>query len=223
MSLGETKFTCRVELSKKNGIAITIKDLSQPTQVYKQVLLEGETLTIKTVNAQSSSTITQTDEKITSEVKTSNGKTTIEQGPEEIKVTCKLFTVVAETVSVKSSKDSKHEATGTFTVESTKDLSLDSKAKFDIKSTGAMTLDATAAATFKSAASMSSQAPKIEITADASIDAKSSGALNLKGSAVSIKGDMRAELDSPSTTVGSTMTTVKGQVVSVTGAMIKLG
>jgi len=87
----------------------------------------------------------------------------------------------------------------------------------------AMTLDAAGCCTVKSAAEVAAKAPKVGLTADASLNVQSSGALNLKGGVVSIKGDMRAEFDSPSTTVGSMMTTVCGQIVSISGSLVKLG
>jgi hypothetical protein len=222
MTIGATKYGCKIELSKTDGITISIRDLSQPDQVYKQVLLQGDSLVIKTNKLTSSATITQTESSVVTEVKDATGSTKIEQGPEEVKVTCKKWTLDAETITVTSSQDTSYTATGAYSVTSTKDFKVDTKAACSLKSLGAMTLDATAAATYKSAAQLV-QAPKIGLTADASLDASSSGALNLKGAAVSIKGDMRAELDSPSTTVGSAMTTVSGQIVSISGSLIKLG
>jgi hypothetical protein len=221
--IGATKFNCKIELSKNAGIVISIRDLSQPEQVYKKVLLEGDSLVIETKKTDCCATITQTEKSLTTEVKDSKGSTKIEQGPEEVKITCKTFTVDAETVTVTSKADTKLTASGAFSVTSTKDMALTSQAKCDLKSTAAMTLDATGTCTVKSAAELAAQAPKVGFTADASFEAKSSGALNLKGGAVSVKGDMRAELDSPSTTVGSTMTTVSGQIVSISGSLVKLG
>jgi hypothetical protein len=221
--VGTTKYNCKIELSKTNGILISICDLSQPTQVYKKVLLEGDSLVIETKKTDCCATITQTEKSLTTEVKDSKGSTKIEQGPEEVKITCKTFTLDAETVTVTSKQDTKLTASGAFSVTSTKDTTITSQAKCDLKSTAAMTLDATGTCTVKSAAELAAQAPKIGVSADASIDVKSSGALNLKGGAVSVKGDMRAELDSPSTTVGSTMTTVSGQIVSISGSLVKLG
>jgi hypothetical protein len=223
MTIGATKYGCKIELSKTDGITISIRDLSQPDQVYKQVLLQGDSLVIKTNKLTSSATITQTESSVVTEVKDATGSTKIEQGPEEVKVTCKKWTLDAETITVTSSQDTSYTATGAYSVTSTKDFKVDTQATCTLKSLGAMTLDATAAATYKSAAQLDVQAPKIGLTADASLEATSSGALNLKGGAVSVKGDMRAELDSPSTTVGSAMTTVSGQIVSISGSLIKLG
>lgn len=220
---GEQRFTCKIELSKPNGIAISIRDLTQPEQVYKQVLLEGESLTIKTNKLNSSATITQTELSLTTEVKDDKGSTKIEQGPEAITVTCKSFTVNAETIALNSSKDTTCKATGKFTIESTSDFTLDSKANAKMSSKLATNVEAQTDLNLKATANMKAKAPKIELAADASLDAKSSGALNVKGAAVSVKGDMRAELDSPSTTVGSAMTTIQGQVVSVSGSLVKLG
>ncbi len=223
MTLGATKFGCKIELSKTDGISISIGDLSQPGQVYKQVFLHADSLIIKTYKAGSSATITQTENSLITEVTNAQASTKIEQGPEEIKVTCKRWIVDAETITMTSKQDTTLTASGAYTVTSTKDYKVDTQASCNLQSAAAMTLNATGTCTVKSAAELKAQAPKIGMVADASFEAQSSGALNLKGAAVSVKGDMRAELDSPSTTVGSAMTTVSGQIVSISGSMIKLG
>jgi hypothetical protein len=223
MTIGQQKFNCKIELSKTDGIAISIRDLSQPDQIYKQVLLQGDSLIIKTNKAQTSAVITQTETSLTTEVTNAQGSTKIEQGPEAVTVTCKTFTVDAESITLKSKQDTTCSATGAWSVTSTKNFSVETQADCQLKSTASMTLDATATATIKSAAALKLQAPSIGGTADTSLDLQSSGALNLKAGAVSVKGDMRASLDSPSTTVGSTMTTIQGQIVSISGSLVKLG
>ena len=223
MTIGQQKFNCKIELSKTDGIAISIRDLSQPEQIYKQVILQGDSLIIKTNKAQESATITQTETGLTTEVKNAQGSTKIEQGPEAVTVTCKTFTVDAESITLKSKQDTTCSAQGACSISSTKDFSVKTQAACKLTSSAAMTLDATSNTTIKSAAGLKLQAPSIGGSADSSLDMQSSGALNLKGGAVSVKGDMRASLDSPSTTVGSTMTTVQGQIVSISGSMIKLG
>lgn len=223
MSLGQQKFTCRIELSKTEGITISILDLSQPTEVYRQVIFEGESLTLKTKDEQSSTTVTHTKQKITTEVRGAQGSTKIEQDPENVTVTCKSFRVNAENIALASSKDTKAIAKGSMALQSTGDFSAETKANCELTSKARMTIDATSQCAVRSKTQLSLEAPKVDISADASLEAKASGALNLRGGAVSVKGDMRAELDSPNTTVGSTMTTVKGQIVSVTGSLVKLG
>ncbi|MGC4067273.1 MAG: hypothetical protein QM784_22050 [Polyangiaceae bacterium] len=223
MMVGATKFNCKIELSKNDGIVISIRDFVAAGASLQEGAARGTLLVIETKKTDCCATITQTEKSLTTEVKDSKGSTKIEQGPEEVKITCKTFTVDAETVTVTSKADTTLTASGAFSATSTKDMALTSQAKCDFKSTAAMTLDATGKLTVKSAAELAAQAPKVGLTADASFDVKSSGALNLKGGAVSVKGDMRAELDSPSTTVGSTMTTVSGQIVSISGSLVKLG
>lgn len=223
MTIGQQKFNCKIELSKTDGIAISIRDLSQPDQIYKQVILQGDSLIIKTNKAQESATITQTETSLTTEVKNAQGSTKIEQGPEAVTVTCKTFTVDAESITLKSKQDTTCSAKGAWSISSTKDFSVETQAACKLTSSAAMTLDATSNTTIKSAAGLKLQAPSIGGSADSSLDMQSSGALNLKGGAVSVKGDMRASLDSPSTTVGSSMTTIQGQIVSISGSLVKLG
>lgn len=223
MMPGQQKFNCKIELSKTNGITISIRDLSQPEQVYKQVSLEGDSLIIKTNKVDSSSTITQTENSLTTEVKDAQGSTKIEQGPEEVKVTCKVFSVDATTINLTSKEDTTCKSTGAWSLTSTKDLKLETQAKCELKSAAAMTLEAAGAATLKSDAKLQLEAAVVEASSTTSMKLASSGPLDIKGTAVSVKGDMRAELDSPSTTVGSTMTTVQGQIVSISGSMVKLG
>lgn len=215
-------FNCKIVMSKKNGISIRIEDLAQ-SQDYKEVVLTADSLVVKTNKLQESATFTQTPTGITTEVKNAQGSTKIEQGPEDITILCKKFTLNAENIVLESSQDTKSTASGKYSVTSTSDFTVESKAQCQLKSTGNMTLDATGAAKWQSKASLQVGAPKVEIAGEASLDAKASGAVNVKGGAVSVKGDMRAELDSPSTTVGSGMTTVNGQIVSVAGSLVKLG
>jgi hypothetical protein len=68
MTIGETLFNCKIQLSKKGGISISIKDLSQPDQVYKQIIIDNDSLVIKTNKQASSSTITQVEDKLTTQV-----------------------------------------------------------------------------------------------------------------------------------------------------------
>jgi hypothetical protein len=222
MTVGEQKFTCKVELSKTQGIAIIIRDLSDP-QNFKQVLLEGASLIVKTNKGTSSATITQTEDSVITEVKTADGTTTITQGPEEVKVKCKLFTVEAETVSVTSDKDTSFTVAGAYTMKSTKDCTVETQADCLVKSTGKTTLDATDKTAISSKLELQASAPKVGINADSSLDVKSKAALNLTGAVSTMKGDMRAVVDAPNTTLGGSMTTLQGQMVTVSGSLIKLG
>lgn len=224
MTVSETSFACKVQLSKTGGIEISIRDLSQPSQVYKQIIMDGTSFVLKTNKLNSSTTITQTEEKLTTQVTTQAGATTIEQGPEEVKVTCKRFVVEAESIQMKSSKDTTHEATGKYSVESTQDYSVTSKAKWTVSATGDLSLKTQGKAELNAPASqVSVSSPKIELTAQTLLSAESGGALSVKGGAVTVKGDMRAELSSPQTTVGNAMTTIEGNIVTVTGSLVKLG
>lgn len=224
MAIGETLYNCKIELSKTGGISISIKDLSQPEQVYKQIILDDDSLVIKTNKLTSSSTITQVQDKLTTKVTTDAGTTTVEQGPEEVKFTCKRFVVDAESVEMKSKEDTTHTATGKYTVNSTKDYTVASNAKCALSSDSDLSLSTQAKASVSApTAQVTVSSPKIELQAQTSLTGESGGALSMKGGAVSIKGDMRAELSSPQTTVGNAMTTVEGNIVSVTGSLVKIG
>lgn len=224
MAIGETLFNCKIQLSKTGGISISIKDLSQPTQVYKQIVMDNDSLIIKTNKQTSSSTITQIADKVTTQVTTDAGTTTIEQGPEEIKVTCKRFIVDAESIEMKSKEDTTHTATGKYTINSTKDYTLSSSAKCSLSSDSDMSLTTQAKGSWSApTAQVSVSSPKVELTAQTSLTAESGGALSVKGGAVSIKGDTRAELSSPQTKVGNAMTTVEGSIVSIAGSLVKIG
>lgn len=222
MSVGTQKFNCKIVMSKGQGISIRIQDLAQ-AQDYKEVVLTADTLTVRTNRLQESATFTQTPTSVTTEVKNAQGSTKIEQDAADITITCKRFTVHAENIVLESSQDTSSRATGKYSISSTGDYSVETKANCQLKSTSNMMLEATGAAKLESKSSLKAGAPKVEIAGEASLDAKASGAVNVKGGAVSVKGEMRAELDSPSTTVGSGMTTVNGQIVSVAGSMVKLG
>ena len=125
---GTQKFNCKIILSKENGLTIRIQDLAQ-AQDYKEVVLTSDSLTVKTNKLQESAVITQTEKSVVTEVTNAEGCTTIEQGPADITVTCKKFTLNAENIVLESSKDTSATASGKYSVSSTGDYQVTTQAE----------------------------------------------------------------------------------------------
>ena len=77
---------CTVEMSKSAGVTIKVTD--SDGKVTQTVTMDGTTMTLKVADSSNTSTITQKEDSVT--------------------IKCKSFKVDAETVFVKSSKDSTH-------------------------------------------------------------------------------------------------------------------
>ena len=135
----------------------------------------------------------------------------------------KSFEVDAETVLVKSSKDSTHEATGKLIMKSTDDMSQSSKAKWTAESVGAMKLDTKDGLT--ESAVMDTKISGQNVNAEAMMKLTLKGGTDAEMSAIkiAITGSAKADLAAPMTTVGQDLTTVKGTLVKVDGTLIKLG
>lgn len=217
------QFSCRIELSQPNGITIVIKDSKQKDQLQKKIVLGPSSLVITCINGAKSSTITQTEDSLQLEVKSERGTTTVDQNDEAITVKCKTFTVDAETVTLKASQDGRLETGKTCVIKSTSDMTLDSSAKLSGKSVGALSLATDQSATVKATASLSLEGNQTEVKGTSQLDLQSSGTASLSAAAVSLSGKTQATLEAPLTSVGKNVTKITGQMVEVSGALVKLG
>jgi hypothetical protein len=198
---------CWVELKKTNGDGITINVQNDSGKVTQTIHLDGTTLTVTVKGEDSTSTITQDATKIIHEVKGPQETSTITQVQDKITVKVKAFEVDAETVLVKSSKDSTHEAQGKFSITSTGAMKLDTKDA----------LTATSVMDTKISGQNATIEGKMKVTAKGGTDAEMSA---LK---VAVSGTAKADITSPMTTLGDTITTVKGAMVKIEGSLIKAG
>jgi hypothetical protein len=220
----QTVFSCRIELSKSDGITIVIKDGSQPEQVQRKVVL-GPT-SIQLVCQKSPTvvtTVTLGEGTLKTECKTDKGTTTIDQDGEQVKVVCKTFEVAAETITLKATGDGRLETGGTCTLKSTKDALVDSAAKLTLTSVQAMALDGKADVSMTAVAKLALTGNQTEIKGTASLAAASDGTATVDGMTVAVKGETQLTLEAPLTSLGKESTTVKGQIVEISGSLVKIG
>lgn len=214
-------FICSIELSKTGGVTVVVRD--EDADVTQKVAMNGTTVTITVQKGDAkTSTLTQDAEGFVLQV-AGDETSTITQKHDRIVMKCKAFEVDAETVTLKSEKDSTHEAGGKMTVTSTKDMSLSSSAKLGLSSTSEMTLDSSAAlkASATGDAKLSGANTKIEASAKLTLDG--GVAADISAGKVNISATMKADLTAPLTTVGQDVTTVQGSLVRVSGSLVKLG
>ncbi|MGK3962608.1 hypothetical protein WMF01_18725 [Sorangium sp. So ce1667] len=214
-------FICSIELSKTDGVTVIVKD--EDANITQTVAMNGKTVTITVKKGDDkTSTITQDAESLVLEV-VGEQTSTITQKHDQVVVKCKAFSVDAETVSIKSEKDSTHEAGGKLTVTSTKDMALSSSAKLSASSTSEMKLESSAALKASATGDAKISGANTTVEASAKLALKGGVAADMSAGKISISGTMKADLTAPLTTVGEDVTTVKGTLVKVSGSLVKLG
>ena len=109
---------CRVELNQTTGITLTVAN--KDGNITQTATFDGTAITLTCKGQQDTSTITQTSDSIT--------------------VACKNFTVNAESITCKSTKDTQHQAQGTFTMDSTGKASFSSSADMDVKASSKLNM-----------------------------------------------------------------------------------
>lgn len=170
-------FVCTVEMDKTGGITVT---LDNPDANIKQtVKMNGTTIELKVAGDSGTSTITQSQEKVS--------------------ISCKQFEVTAEeTVSIKSD--------GTMTLQSAKDMTQKSDANVKVEgqtqvaltggSQGKVTLKAAEAkmegpkVSLEAQGQLAGKAPQVQIKSDAMMSLESSGIATLKGSLTNVQGNL---------------------------------
>jgi hypothetical protein len=214
---------CSVELNKTNGGGITINVQNDSGNVTQTIHLDGTTLTVTVKGQNSTSTITQNATTIIHEVQGPQQTSTITQVQDTITVKVQTFEVDAETVLVKSSKDSTHQAQGKLTMTSTDNMSLTTQAKWAAQSTSAMTLNTDDALTTTSVQDTKISGMNATLQGTQNVTVEAGVAAKVSGMTVAVSGSAKADLTSPMTTVGDTFTTVKGDMVQLSGSVIKAG
>ena len=191
---------CKVELSQTAGLTLTV--INKDGNITQTATFDGTTITHTCQGQDATSTITQTSDSIT--------------------VQCKNFTVDAENITCKSTKDTLHQAQGKFTVNSTDNTTFTSAADFDVSATSRLNLSA---ADF--AASAQNSAKLTALTTTINGEQKT----NITGMQVALSAQTEASLQgatvkaSAQTTmdIEGLTTTVNGQVTNIQGALVKLG
>jgi hypothetical protein len=220
----QTTFSCRIELSKTGGVTIVIKDGKQPELVQRKVVLGPTSITLTCQKSpQVLTTVTLGEGTLRTEVTTESGTTTIDQNGEDVKVACKTFQVDADTITLKATQDGRFETGGTCTVKSTKDALIDSAAKLTLQSVQALAVDGKANVTVAATAKLGLSGNQSELAGTSSVTVTSDGSAEIDGMTVAAKGQTQLTLEAPITSLGKTSTTVKGQIVEITGSLLKIG
>jgi hypothetical protein len=217
------EFSCHIELSKTGGITIVIKDRQKKDQYVRSIALGPSSITLTCKNAAVTSVVTQSDGSIKTQVTTDKGTTTIDQDGETIAFKCKTFQVDAETVTIKATQDGSITTDGKCTIKSTGDALVDSAAKLTLTSVQKLAATGQADVAIAALTKLALSGAQAELTATSSLVASSDGTAELSGMTVMVKGQTQLTAEAPVTSVGKTMTSVRGQIVEISGALVKLG
>jgi hypothetical protein len=194
---------CKIELDKQKGITVTV--VNSDGKITQTVTMDGTTLTIQVQGQNDTSSWTQKQDSIA--------------------IKCKTFTLDAETITCKSTKATDHESQDAFTVKSTKDMTWQSQAKIVGTATSDMNLSG------QNVAIAANQALSGKGPTGVTIEA-SGGDAQLHGMTVTLKGDTGAKLqgltvdikaDTQLNAEGTAMATLKGQMASLSGSLVKIG
>jgi hypothetical protein len=221
--IGDQQFSCKIELSKSGGITIVIQDSLLKEMDQRKIVLEAAALTLTVSKNGQSTTITQTESSVKTEVKGLIATSTIEQDCENVTVTCKNFKVDADSVTLKASMDGHFETGTTCNIKSTQATTIESSAGMTVKSLTAMAVSSSESVSVKAVTNLTMEGAQTTVKGTTQLAATSSGTTNVEGMTVTVKGDTQATLEAPVTSVGQSMTTIKGQLIEVSGALVKLG
>lgn len=195
---------CKIELDKQKGITVQVTNADG--KITQTVTMDGTTLTIKVAGQSDTSTIVQK--------------------ADSIAVTCKTYTVDAETITMTSSKDSAWTSQQKLKLESTQDMTFTSSAK--------LTQSATQDAKLSSSANVNVEATSnlaLKGTMGAAMTA-SGGEAKVDGLTLKLNGQTQAEMAGPITKVSaqgqlslesSGLANLKGSMTTVGGSLVKLG
>lgn len=186
------KKVCTVVMDKDGGVTVTVDDADG--QTTQTIAMDGTAITITVKGSSATSTITQTAEKIA--------------------ISCKQFEVKAdETIAMTSTKASTYKSDDTLDITSAKDMTLKSdkdvsitganvkatgNTKVSLSGGGQSTLDLSASSAKVAStqveaagqAKVSIKGAMVEVKADATLNAESSGIATLKGSLTNVQGSL---------------------------------
>ena len=193
---------CRIELDKDKGIILTVEN--KDGKITQTAVMNGESITFTSEGEEETSTITQK--------------------PDSVVIQCKDFTLDAETITCKSTKDTLHQSDGKFDIKSTQDMTLTSKAK--------LTEDATSDVSVSGMKVSVSAKDKAEISG-LNTAVKATAKMEVEGVTLALKGTGQAEMEGGASVKVSSkgmlnlestgVTTLKGSMTNIQGTMVKLG
>jgi len=217
------QFSCHIELSKSDGITIVIKDRKKKDQNLRKIVLGPTSITLTCKDGAVTSVVTQKDGAIKTSVTTDKGTTTIDQDGETIGFACKTFQVKAEMITLEATKDGALTTGGTCTIKSTGDALVDSAAKLTLSSVQQLAVIGKAAIAIDAIGKLALSGAQAELAGKTTLAVTSGGTAELTGMTVALKGQTQLSAEAPITSIGKDMTSVKGQIVEISGALVKLG
>jgi len=214
--------TCSVELSKSAGVTLTVTD--EGGRIIQTVVMNGVTIcaTVKSENGHS--TITQGAGDIELEVEGPQAKSTLRQTQDRVFIRCRSLEVEADEIQMKSSGDTRHEASGKMTFNSTGTMALATSGQCSISSTGDMKLDAQASLTAVAAmnAKLSGNITKVE--AANQLSANGGVAVAISAPKIDASATIKLDLSAVQTVLrGDAAAIVRGSLIKLEGGLIKLG
>lgn len=148
---------CRIELDKKKGVLLTVENGDD--QITQTIVMDGTNITTTVNGSDETSTITQKQDSIA--------------------LKCKTFTLDAETITCKSTKDTLHDSDQNFDIKSGKNIGVSATSKAEYKAMNT-TVESTVKTEVKGAS--------IKLDATGLMDLIAKGIATLEGSVVNIKG-----------------------------------
>jgi hypothetical protein len=163
---------CRIELDKKKGVLLTVENGDD--QIIQTIVMDGTSITTTVKGPEETSTITQKQDSIA--------------------MKCKTFTLDAETITCKSTKETLHESGQNFDITSGKNLIATAKSSAEYKAMNT-TIESTSKSEIKGgtlvlsgSGSAELKGASIKLDAKGLMDLVTGGAATLQGSIVNIKG-----------------------------------
>lgn len=213
---------CTVELDKKSGVTITVKN--EDGKITQTLVMDGKTIKTQIKGDKHTTLITQTEDSLTTKVSEGSKElSSVSQKKADITVKCAKYVLDAEEVTVKSSKDTSFDSKGKFSVSSTKDASVSSKAKMSLSSTSNMALSTKAQFSCSATSNATVKGNNLTLQGKMNTQIKAGMTCSMKGLKVDVKGTAQANFAAAATTVGKDLTTLKGKLTKVEGMLVKLG
>lgn len=166
---------CRIELDKKKGVLLTVENGDD--QITQTIVMDGTSITTTVKGSEETSTITQKQDSIA--------------------MNCKTFTLDAETITCKSTKETLHESGQDFDIISGKNLNVTAESSAEYKAMNT-TIESTSKSEIKGgtlvlsgSGSAELKGASIKLDAKGLMDLATGGAATLKGSIVNIKGILK--------------------------------
>ena len=195
------KLICEIELDKAGGVTVTVEDKAKGQ--LQKMHLDGV--------------------KITTQVKTKKGTSTIVQQGDSVKVSCKTFEVSSETITLKAKKKVRVMSQGQIVASSTRDTKVSAKGNLKLAAIRKADLSgAQVSAKGKMKAELSAMQVKVagkvktEVAAPM-VDMNAKAVAKVAGAIVQTKA--KGILQAQSNGIAA----VKGSLTNVQGMLVKLG